>query len=258
MTQPLPIPTSRLARLALLAGLTLLVGCVASPDKRVLQYNLLEFLAFRIYNLITPYSFRVRALDATYQDDKSRSFKVNRFSFLIEDVDDMADRLDLEEVSLSSLDPDELHPKETANYSLFQYLIGNLDWSATAGPGSGECCHNGKLIGKSDTDRPVFTIPYDFDSSGLVDAHYAAPPPQLRIRSLRQRIYRGFCDHNDEIPAALERFREQRDAILALIDDQPMMSGRSRGDARRFVESFYKDLGNPDAVKEKITDKCRG
>jgi hypothetical protein len=227
-------------------------------DKRFQQYNLLEYLAYRIYNLITPYSFRVRALDATYQDEKSRGWSVNRFSFLIEDVDDLADRLDLEEVSINELGPRELDPEQTANFALFQYLIGNLDWSATAGPGGDECCHNGKLIGKNADDRPVFVIPYDFDSAGLLDAHYAAPPPRLGIRSLRQRVYRGFCAHNDRVPAALRRVGDQRGAILGLFENLPGLTGRSKGQATRFIESFYSDLDSNEKIREEITDKCRG
>lgn len=227
-------------------------------DKRFQQYNLLEYLAYRIYSLITPYSFRVRGLDATYLDDDSRSWKVNRFSFLIEDVDDVADRLDLKEVTVNTLEPDELDPEETSNYTLFQYLIGNVDWAATAGPGGGECCHNGKLIGTADDQRPVFPLPYDFDSSGMVDAHYAAPPPQLGIRDLRQRIFRGFCVHNDQLPATLERFRAQRSAIAELLDGEERLSGRYRGQASRFLDSFYKDLDSAEKIKKELTDKCRG
>ena len=238
------------------SSLKLVTYC--QKDKRFLNYNLLEFMIYRMYNLITPYSFRVRPLQATYQDEKSRSFKVSSFSFLIEDVDDLADRLDLKELSIDALKPTDLDPAETANYTLFQYMIGNLDWAATAGPGGGECCHNGKLIGKSETDRPVFAIPYDFDSSGLVDAHYAAPPQQLRIRSLKQRVYRGFCFNNDEIPATLERMRGQRDAIFALLDNEKRLSGRKKGNARRFLAGFYDSVESEENIQELIIDKCRG
>jgi hypothetical protein len=226
-------------------------------DKRFEQYNLLEYLAYRIYNLITPYSFRVRALEANYRDENSRSWDVTRFSFLIEDIDDVADRHDLQELSIDSLTPDELDPEQTANFAVFQYLIGNVDWAATAGPGGGDCCHNGKLIGKKE-ERPVFAIPYDFDSSGLVDAHYATPPPQLGIRDLKQRVYRGFCAHNAQLPATVERFRQQSEATLELVDSLEKLSGRSRGMARRFIEAFYKDLDSPDFMQEKLIDKCRG
>jgi hypothetical protein len=227
-------------------------------DRRFEQYNQLEYLAYRIYNQITPYSFRVRALEATYLDSERSSWDVSRFSFLIEDIDDVADRLDLEELSIKTLKPEELDPAETANFALFQYMIGNLDWAATAGPGGGECCHNGKLIGKSESERPLFVIPYDFDSSGLVDTHYAAPPSQLRIRNLRQRVYRGFCVDNDQVLPALGRFKDQRDAILQLFDDLPALSGRSRSSAMRFIESFYADLDSTEKVQEELIDKCRG
>lgn len=222
------------------------------------QYNLLEYLAYRVYNLITPYSFRVRPLEATYLDNDSRRWNFTRFSFLIEDVDDLAERLGLEEVSIAALRPSELDPVETANYAVFQYFIANLDWAATIGPGGEECCHNGKLIGHGDDARPVFVIPYDFDSSGLVNADYALPPPQLGVSNIRRRLYRGFCAHNEQLPAAIDRFRAAQDDILDLFENQDGLSGRSRSQSRRLVESFYRTIEKADTLQEDLIDKCRG
>ena len=227
-------------------------------DKRFQQYNLREFLAYRFYNLITPFSFRVRPLMVSYQEADSNRARTEKFGFLIEDVDDLADRNGVRELSIKNLRPAELDVVETANLSVFQYLISNLDWAVTAGPGGGDCCHNGKVIGASNEDRPVYAIPYDFDSSGLVDTHYAAPPTQLGVRKTTQRLYRGFCAHNEEIPAVLDRFRAQQPAMLQLIDQQSLLDGRSMKATRHFVESFFELIDSPAGVQEKIIGKCRG
>ena len=110
------------------------------------QYYVKEYLSYRIYNLITPYSFRVRPMMVTYLDSERDSKAFERFGFLIEDVDDMAARNGQKELEIPKISRHRLDPAETSNYMLFQYLVGNLDWSATTGPDPMECCHNSKLM----------------------------------------------------------------------------------------------------------------
>lgn len=221
-------------------------------------YYVKEYLSYRIYNLITEYSFRVRPLMVTYLDSERDSKPDEHFGFLIEDVDDLADRHGLQELEIPEIRHTRLDPVETSNYMLFQYMIANLDWSATGGPDPVECCHNSKLIGAGPDQDPVYSIPYDLDSTGLVDAHYAAPPQKLPVRSIRDRHYRGFCFHNDELPAAFERFRAQKAAILQLFEDHELLTSKSRNDAVNFLQGFYDKLGTPNGIEDWLIDKCRG
>jgi hypothetical protein len=114
------------------------------------------------------------------------------------------------------------------------------------------------LIGESLEAPKVFVVPYDLDSSGLVDTHYAAPPAGIQARNVRQRIYRGFCRHNAEIPPVLEEFRALQEQWVALFEEEPRLDGRSRGTAIKFLNSFYSALENEDDVRKRITDNCRG
>jgi hypothetical protein len=222
------------------------------------QYYVKEYLSYRIYNLITPYSFRVRPMMVSYLDSERNSKPLERFGFLIEDIDDVAKRHELVELEIPEIAYTRLDPDEASNYMLFQYMIANLDWSATGGPDPVECCHNSKLIGKGVDANPVYSIPYDLDSSGLVDTHYAAPPQKLPVNSIRDRYYRGFCFHNDQLPAALQRFRERRQDILGLFHSEPLLTNQGRNNAVNFVMGFYEKLDSPDAIGEWLTDKCRG
>ena len=52
---------------------------------------MLEYLAYRLYNLLTPMSYRVRA-GRGHLPHRTRTTGVTRFGFLIEDIDDVADR----------------------------------------------------------------------------------------------------------------------------------------------------------------------
>jgi hypothetical protein len=239
------------------ASLKMVTHC--DTNRRFQDYYVKEYLAYRIYNLVTPFSFRVRPLMVTYVDsegDGEQDPEV-RFGFLIEDVDDMAERNGLVELEIPQVPMYRLDPVQTSNYMVFQYLIGNLDWSVQIGPDAAECCHNSKLIGIAPEATPVYPVPYDLDSSGLVNAHYASPPDQLPVRSIQQRYYRGYCAHNDQLPGALDRFRAQRAAILELLRDEPRLGNRSRARAIDYVEEFFSSIADPDHVRKRLVDRCR-
>lgn len=222
------------------------------------QYYIREYLIYRMYNLITPYSFRVRPMMVTYLDTERDSKPLERFGFLIEDIDDVAERNGLKELEIPKISPRKLDLDETGNFMLFQYLIGNLDWSATSGPDPVECCHNSKLIGLSPDMAPVFSIPYDFDYSGLVNARYAGTSEQLPVGSIRQRLYRGFCIHNQAIRPALNLFRDQRQNIMDLFNRETLLTNKVRSRAMKYLDGFYDSLAKPGAVDKLLIGKCRG
>ena len=236
------------------SSLKMVTHCKA--PKEFEQYYIKEYLSYRIYNLITPFSFRVRPLMVTYLNSESNAKPLVRFGFLIEDIDDVAKRNDQQQLEVGKISHRLLDPDETSNYMLFQYLISNLDWSATGGPRA-ECCHNTKLIGKDANTAPIYAIPYDLDSSGLVDTQYAAPPRKLKVSSTRQRLYRGFCAHNESVAPALERFREQRSNITNLFENDDLLTPAARKTAVEFLESFFRKLDSPQAMNDLLIGRCR-
>lgn len=221
------------------------------------QYYIKEYLTYRIYNLITDYSFRARPMVIEYKDSEKND-AITRFGFLIEDVDDVAKRNDLEELTVAAVPFRQLDPVTTSRLSLFQFMIGNLDWAATSGPKDDKCCHNSKLIGAGNDVIPKYSVPYDFDSSGLVNAHYAAPPAGLNVRNIRQRLYRGLCIFNDEMPQTIALFKEKKTDILALFRDNTHLSNYSRKRALEYIEDFYNVIDDPNRVERDIIGKCRG
>jgi hypothetical protein len=221
------------------------------------QYYVKEYLSYRIFNLVTPLSFRVRPLTVEYVETEGNAETITRFGFLIEDIDDVAERNGFEELEVPRITAGRLDPVAAANVALFQYLIGNLDWSIIGGHDPVECCHNSKLVGAGPEDSPAYPIPYDLDITGLVNPHYGLPPDNLSVRNIRQRLYRGFCMYNDRIPEALERLRALRGEIIELFENEPRLEKRYRQAAIRYLEGFYDDLDKPSRVEKLLIDKCR-
>jgi hypothetical protein len=163
-------------------------------------------------------------------------------------------KIDVPRISHTQLDTD-----TTALFSLFQYMIGNVDWAALAGPDPDECCHNVKLIGPEplEPDDIAYPVPYDFDSAGLVDADYAAPPDGLPIRSVTQRLYRGYCLHNSGLEAARQALIAHQADFVALIQNERRLKSGTRKKAIRYLEKFYKIAADPQRFDRYVTERCR-
>ncbi len=221
----------------------------------------LEMTAYRMFNVITPMSFRVRPARVTYRDVNGRRREDVQFNFLIEDVNDMARRNDRRalEVMPEDVRSDQLDPRAASLVTMFQYMIGNLDWDMTSGVPGEECCHNGALMAANANARSeIVPVPYDFDMTGFVDPPYALLPAEVNISSLRQRVYRGLCRHNDQVPAAIAHFQARREAILAVIDGETRLSAGRRRAARAYIEGFFELIDDPARVENAITRRCRG
>ena len=214
-----------------------------------------EYLAYRVLNILTPASFRVRLVEITYEDIEGDYDTRTKYGFLIEDEDAMAARnhARLEEVA-------QFHPARTfGEYStlvaLYNYMIANLDWSPVY-------FHNVKLIRTE--DARFLTVPYDFDSSGTVNARYASVDPSLhdRARRVTQRLFRGFCRPELQYPAAVARFRETREEVAALYHDFAALGfeqfdADDAKDAIKFFDDFYEVVDDPRRFKSRILDDCR-
>jgi hypothetical protein len=205
-----------------------------------------EYLVYKVFNLFTPRSFRVRLARATYVDLASGKAVATRFGFFIEDEADVARRMGgrLAQVSgqlFTGLENDLLL------MTLLQWAIGNTDFSILAR-------HNVVLVQVPSGIR--YALTYDFDSAGLVGTPYAAPDKRLELTSIRQRLFRGPCRTMPQYEPVLARFREKKTELMALYDSIPDLNERSRRDGRAYLEEFYTLISNPDRVKRTLLAEC--
>lgn len=232
--------------------LKLVVHC--DDSKRYEQIVLREYLAYEIFNLLTDYSFRARLLRVKYIDSENRRDEETRYAFIIEHKDRLAKRLDLKPLTLEKSTVASMQSDVLNLTSVFEFFIGNTDFSPVVGGPGQDCCHNYVLLG-NDVDKQV-AIPYDFDQAGFVNAPYAGPSPRLNIRSVKTRLYRGRCYNNAHVEASLGVFRAHRDAIYALFDKQEGLDSGSTKHIVRYTDDFFELIDNPKDVKRRITDKC--
>jgi hypothetical protein len=233
--------------------LKLITHCKSSPGFQ--QYVLLEYAAYRMYNLLTPHSFRAKLADIDYVDASGHPI-VSRVGFFLEDLDDVAHRNGMREVHGPERIPlSDLSSADAARYGLFQHMLGNHDWSMRAGPVGKNCCHNAELIGALAPGQTI-PVPYDFDFSGYVNAPYATPPSELDITDVRQRFYRGYCAHNADALAAARQMRAARPQILGVLSQVPGLDARTQASAARYLEGFFADIATDESVGSRVLNRC--
>jgi hypothetical protein len=235
--------------------LKLVTHCRGSPAHQ--NYVLLEFAAYRMLGLLAPTALRVRLGTFDYVEQSGRPL-ASRLGFFIEDPDDSARRSGLKEVRTTGrVQPAQLDPVAGARAALFEYMIGNTDWSMRAGPAGDICCHNFRLLGATAQARSgLVPVPYDFDASGLVNAPYAVPSEVLGLNNVRERRYRGYCVHNAQAIAAAAEFRARRGELLAVLTAVPGLDdGRRRG-AEAYLEGFFRDIATDEDVRKRVLKTC--
>lgn len=227
-------------------------------DNGAFEQNMLrEYSAYRLYNLVTDESLKVRLARIRYEDDDGDE-RATRMGFFIEDIDAAADRLGGTEINLPQIGTRWIDARKAARYVLFQYMIGNLDWSMFRGPEGENCCHNSKIIGPDRAARSGLTpVPYDFDMSGWVDAPYAVVPSGVRVRNVRQRFYRGLCRFGPDTLEIAAEWRPRQGEFRRAFLDVPGMSADTSEELDAFLSGFFSDIADNSRIQDRLLDDCR-
>jgi hypothetical protein len=148
------------------------------------NYIVREYLVYKLYNLITPQSFRARLVRVTFMD-VGRSRELTFLAILLEADEQMAQRNHAVLVHRMNIHGQEIVPESFLTMAMFEYMIGNTDWST-------EYFQNTRVMTNDSIGVP-YVVPYDFDHSGIVNAPYAKPAEELQLSSVQERRYRGYC-----------------------------------------------------------------
>jgi len=216
-----------------------------SDEQNLLQ----EYLVYRVFNELTPNSFGARLARVTYVDSaRPDDEPVTKFAFIIEAEEALAERLGGMMLEVPQAHPADYDRDGMLTVALFEYMVGNTDWSLVQ-------FHNIRLF--QSNQMKALPIPYDFDWTGLVSAPYAEPNESLRIRSVRDRVYRGYCVDGLDYSGVAAHFRAKKSAVLALVDQIPGLSEDTANDSREYLEEFFETLEDPDKYEGRVVSRCR-
>lgn len=189
-----------------------------------------EYLAYRLYNLLTDKSYRVQLVEITYTDSEGKNGKQKRYGFLIEDTDEMAERLGGLECDCMNPLPETVNGDEERLMATFQYMIGNADWSS-------EMNRNLKVVQTLNGANTL--VPYDFDFTGWVSPNYARLNSNYDLKSMKERIYLGFPASDGELWETINYLRSKRTDMIAEIKDFKLLSMTAREQMLSYLDEFF-------------------
>lgn len=193
-----------------------------------------EYLAYRLYNQLSTASFRVQLLAITYRDSEGKYPDMRRYAFVIEDKDELADRLGgVKLKEAMGLGPEQLDRRAETTQALFAYFISNTDWSIASG-------HNMEMIQLP--NGTIIPVPYDFDFSAMVNASYATPSNSVGQYSLQQRVYLGFQVGDELLEEVIAAFFKKRKDFNKTVKQMKFLSGSKRLEVNTFLSGFYDEI----------------
>jgi hypothetical protein len=215
---------------------------------RYAQNIYLEYAAYAMYNVLTPLSLRARLATVTWQDINDPKFEVTRPGFWVEDDDEMAGRNKGKVLMQTGGHAEEMEPRQMAITDIFQYMIGNTDFSLSY-------LHNYRIV-QTDTSMNFYPMAYDFDWSGLVSAPYAKPDYRLPIKRVTDRLYRGGCHSPELLAETVALFNAKKGEIYGVLKDIKDLSPDRLKEATDYLDEFFKLIGDEGAVKREFRRVC--
>ena len=215
-------------------SLKLVTHC--SDEKDALQNVLEEFLAYKVYNELTDNSLKVQLIKVNYEDTQSMT-TMEKYAILIEDIDELAERLDGKEIEGFGKKIEDFDAETMNTFAMFQYMIGNEDWRLGFQ-------RNVKFV-QSNKMNKLIPVPYDFDAAGLVNATYAKADRDLKLKTVKQRAFMGYFNNKKERAETVALFNSRKDAIYQIIDESTTMNKVEKKKVKTYFEGFYKIINTP-------------
>jgi hypothetical protein len=219
-----------------ISKIKLVPQCSSGKDKE--DYVLREYIAYKLFNILTDTSFRVRLLKIKYIDTEKKRKPVVQYGFFIEPSEMIAARTNCIRIKSLTLNQKSIKPKIMDRLAIFNFMIGNYDWSV---PG----LHN-VLVLKSlnfDPDGLGIIVPHDFDWTGIVNASYAIPSEIIGTDNVRERVFEGVCRTKEEYQKDLDLFEEKKEEFYRVINEFPYVNNQVKKDITDYLDGFFNQLG---------------
>lgn len=202
-----------------------------------------EFLIYQLFNCLTPYSFKASLANITYKNTGKSFKKTVHLGIIIEDAESLAHRNNCQTMEQKVIALDSLHQNQEKTTSVFQYMIGNADWSYMM-------ARNMELIQQS--DGQIIAVPYDFDYAGLVMAPYARANAALGQKTVLDRVYLGNAKSYEELHSIFSFFKTKKADLFEIIENFDELDWETRSKMRDYVEGFFNIIESKERVEKEM------
>jgi hypothetical protein len=215
------------------------------------EYVLRECLVYKLYNILTDNSFKVRLLRITYINTAKDGKPLTEFGFVIEPIESLENRTKTVEIKNVYLTQKNVDNAVMNRMAIFNYMVGNTDWSVPIR-------HNVLLMSSPESknrDRAI-AVPFDFDFSGIVGSDYASPFEGLGIETIKDRRYLGVCRTREEYVASLVEFKEKEEEFYKTINEFPYLSPKSKKEMIIYLKSFFVKIDKRNTIADYLMNDC--
>ncbi len=216
------------------------------------EYVLKEFLIYKLYNVLTDNSLRVRLVRVKYINTAKEKKPIVQYGFVIEPVKMLEKRMNAIEIKTPTLTQKHIRPDLMDRFAIFNYMVGNTDWSVPNMHNVLVLAQPGQLLSGLAT-----IVPFDFDYSGLVNADYAVPFETLPIESVRDRLYMGICRSEEVYKNDLKQFVEKKEEFYKVINDFPYLKERTKKEIIVYLGGFFSGFDKRSSIVYKILNECK-
>ena len=215
------------------------------------DHILKEYLAYKLYNIISDFSFRVRLVKVTYIDTRKPDKPFEEYAFLIEPTEFLTERTNTLEIETTGLSQKSMKQEILDRMAVFNYMIGNYDWIVPK-------LQNLVILSQpfSENSHLGIPVPYDFDYSGIVNADYAVPPDNAPVSSVRERLFLGLCRSEEKFEKVTDYFLGKKDAFYKVIEEFPYLGERPKSDMINYLNTFYEDFDQRNTIVRKLLNEC--
>jgi hypothetical protein len=211
-----------------------------------------EYLVYKLYNVLTDLSYKVRLFKITYINTTKDKKPITQFGFAIEPKELLEKRANSKEITTQGISQRTIKPEILDRMAIFNYMIGNTDWSVPIQ-------HNVLLLSQSPAtnSNENLIVTFDFDYAGIVDAEYAVPFETLPIKTVRDRFYMAVCRDETTFKNALAEFSEKKNEFYKVVNDFPYLNARSKKEMIMYLDGFFNQIDNRNTLVNRLLDNCR-
>jgi hypothetical protein len=199
-----------------------------------------EYLVYKLLNILTPNSFKAKLISITYKNTGSSFNKSKHLAIIIEDAECLAHRTKCQTLESKVINIDSLHSYQEKITSVFQYMIGNADWSYLMG-------RNMELLKQE--QGLIIPVPYDFDYAGLVRAPYARANAALGQKTVLDRFYLGHVKSFEGLADIFNHFKSKKVELMQAVEDANGLSDEEITQMKEYLTSFFDIIENQERVE---------
>ncbi len=212
-------------------------------DSLANDYVLLEYAIYKSYQHLSTFNLKVRLAEITMHDSANLQPSVKFIAFFLQDIDEMAGEKGGKIFKVANVPMGYCDQNSMQNLSLFQYMIGNTNWSVSS-------LYN--ISFSSAQGLSLVPVPFEFSSCGLINHPSARPAPHTPITKVSERLYFGTAKSIDQLKPSITHFLNNKGLIMNEFINLTSVSSRSKIKALVYLTEFFETIANPESANIQI------